>query len=135
MPKERKAELSFLYGTRRLVLFYISALKIFWRVFDWKRGHKFYFKQNEGRYSKSKKTGKPELSFLYTTCHLVHFYQVSAKYSNGYSSNRADKKFYTDTHTYVNGIHPKNIMSQQALVGGNIILSQCINRKVFNQKA
>ena len=34
----------------------------------------------------------------------LHFYQVPSKYSKGYSSYRADKKFYADT----NGIHPKN---------------------------
>ena len=33
---------------------------------------------------------------------VLHFYQVSSKYSKGYSSYRADKKFYAE------GIHPKN---------------------------
>ena len=30
---------------------------------------------------------------------VLHFYQVSSKYSKGYSSYRVDKKFYTDADT------------------------------------
>ena len=75
MPTVRKAELSFLYVTRRLVLFYISA--------------KYYLVNLVCDTS-----SRPDL----------HFYQVSSKYSKGYSSYRADKKFYADA----NRIHPKN---------------------------
>ena len=37
------------------------------------------------------KVRKAELSLLYAK-HHVHFYQVSSKYSEGYSSYRVDKK-------------------------------------------
>ena len=40
---------------------------------------------------------------------VLHFYQVSSKYSKGYSSYRVDKKFYADAEA--NGIRPKNNMS------------------------
>ena len=50
---------------------------------------------------------------------VLHFYQVSSKYSKGYSSYRADKKFYADA----NGSCPKNNMSPSPpFVGGNIIM-------------
>ena len=39
----------------------------------------------------------------------LHFYQVSSKYSKGYSSYRADKKFYADADA--KRISPKNNMS------------------------
>ena len=45
----------------------------------------------------------------------LRFYQVSSKYSKGYSSYRADKKFYADAdadaNTIANWIRPKNNMS------------------------
>ena len=44
------------------------------------------FQTEEGEISP--KVRKPELSFLYASCHLVlfsHFYKVSSKYSSGYS--------------------------------------------------
>ena len=37
---------------------------------------------------------------------VLHFYQVSSIYSKGYTSYRADKKFYADVDA--NGIRPKN---------------------------
>ena len=48
---------------------------------------------------------------------VLHFYQKSSKYSKGYSSYRADKKFYAnadadaDADAEANGIRPKNNMS------------------------
>ena len=57
------------------------------------------------------KVRKPELSVLYVARHLVLIYQVSSKYSKGYSSYRADKKFYADADADANGIRPKNNMS------------------------
>ena len=42
---------------------------------------------------------------------VLHFYQVSSKYSKGYSSYRADKKFYADGDADADGIRPKNNMS------------------------
>ena len=37
---------------------------------------------------------------------VLHFFYISSKYSKGYSSYRADKKFYTEANAY--GICPKN---------------------------
>ena len=73
--------------------------------------------KTKGNNSKSK-IRKPELSFLYATrclVHVLHFYQVSSKYSKGYSSYRVDK-FYTDA----NRIHPKKNMSPHPSVRGDI---------------
>ena len=50
---------------------------------------------------------------------VLHFYQVSSKYSKGYSSYKADKKFYTDAdsdaNADANGIRPNNNMSSPLL--------------------
>ena len=79
MAKVRKAELSFLYATRRLILFYISA-KYHWNlakgipVTEQKR-NLLQTKQWEI----TPKVRKAELSFLYATRHLVLFY-ISTKY-------------------------------------------------------
>ena len=54
--------------------------------------------------SKSKKARVVNLVCDTSSRPDLHFYQVSSKYSKGYSSYRADKKFYTDR------IHPKNNM-------------------------
>ena len=44
---------------------------------------------------------------------FLHFYQVSSKYSEVYSSYRADKKFYANANANANTnwIRPKNNMS------------------------
>ena len=47
----------------------------------------------------------------------LHFYQVSSKYSKGYSSYRADKKFYADADA--NRIRPKNNMPPTLVGGGH----------------
>ena len=78
-PKVRKAELSFLYETRRLVLFYISAkynrnIPKGIPVTEQMR-NLFQTKQREI----TPKVRKPELSFLYAICQLVLFY-ISTKY-------------------------------------------------------
>ena len=98
MPKVRKAELSFLYVTRHLVLFYNSA-----------RYHRNIPKsirvtertQNLFQIKQRVITLKLERQIVIFVCHttsgsVLHFYQVSSKYSKGYSSYRADKKFYAD---------------------------------------
>ena len=84
-PKVRKAELSFLYLTCRLVLFYISTqyhqtIPKGIRVTEWTR-NLFQTKQREI----TPKLRKPELPFLYVTSShpILHFYQVSSKYSKG----------------------------------------------------
>ena len=56
---------------------------------------------------------------------VLHFFQVPSKYSKGYSSYRADKKFYDDTDADIdadaNRIRPKNNMSPHPSVVGDII--------------
>ena len=79
MPKVRKAELSFLYETRRLILFYIST--------KYHQNFKEYssYRADTTAISKTKlkeitpKIWKPELSFLHATSRLVLFY-ISTKY-------------------------------------------------------
>ena len=41
----------------------------------------------------------------------IYFYQVSSKYSKGYSSYRADKKFYAAADADAIGCFPKTICS------------------------
>ena len=79
MPKVRKTDLSFLYVTHCLVLFYISAKyhrnsPPGIRVTEQTR-NLFQTKQREI----TPKVRKPEFSFLYATHHLVLFY-ISIKY-------------------------------------------------------
>ena len=79
MPKVRKAELSFLYATHLLVLFYISA-KYYRNILKGIRvtertRNLFQIKQRVI----TPKVRKPELSILYVTCHLVLIY-ISTKY-------------------------------------------------------
>ena len=79
MPKVRKAQLSFLYATCRLVLFYISAkyhpnIPKGIPVIEQTR----YIFQTQQR-EITPKVRKPVLSFLYATHYLVLFY-ISATY-------------------------------------------------------
>ena len=64
--------------------------------------------------SKSKKARVVILVGDTLSCPVLHFYQVLSKYSKGYSSYRADKKFYAD------GIRPKNNMSPYPSVVGGV---------------
>ena len=78
-PKVRKAEFSFLYATRHLVLFYISA-KYHHNIpkgilVTEQTRNLFQTKQREI----TPKVRKKDLSFLYATRHLVLFY-ISTKY-------------------------------------------------------
>ena len=81
-PKVRKPELSFLYATRHLILFYISAkhhrniLKGI-PVTEQTR-NLFQTKQREI----APKVRKPELSLLYATRHLVLFYISTKNHKN-----------------------------------------------------
>ena len=79
MPKVREAELSFLYLTSHLVLFYIST-----------KYHKYIPKgirvtgrtRNLVQIKQRKitpKVRKAEMSFMYAICHLILFY-VATKY-------------------------------------------------------
>ena len=112
--KERKVELSFLYATHRLILFFISTkyhqnIPKSIRVTE---RHEIYFSQNKGNKSKSKKARAVIFVHDKSSCPVLQFYQVSSKYSKGYSSYRADKSFtptlmLTPTPT---GSVPKNNM-------------------------
>ena len=92
--------MSFLYATHPLVPFYIFT-KYYQNILKGIRvtegtPNAFQIKQRVI----SPKVRKPELSFLYacdtSSCPDLHFYQVLSKYSKGYSSYRADKKFYAN---------------------------------------
>ena len=132
MPKERKADLSFLYVTCHLVLFYISTkyhqniLKGI-RVTE-RTKNLFQTKQREI----TLKVRKPELFFLYATCHLILFY-ISTKYHQNIPKDiqvaertRNFKLVVTDADA--NGICPKNKLClptiQYGWVGGDIMNAQ-----------
>ena len=72
--------------------------------------------RTKGNNSKSKKAIVVTLVHDMWSCPVLHFYQVSSEYSQGYSSYRADKKLYADTDADANGIRPKNNMSPNPLV-------------------
>ena len=82
MPKVRKAELSILYAIPRLILFYIFAkyhrnIPKGIPVTEQTR-NLFQTKQR----TITPKVRKPELSFLYATCHLVLFYNSTKYHKN-----------------------------------------------------
>ena len=52
--------------------------------------------KTKGDNSKSKRARVVILVHDMSSYPVLHFYRVSAKYSQGYSSYRADKKFYAD---------------------------------------
>ena len=88
MPKVRKTKLSFLYATRHLILFYISN-----------KYHQNILKDVRVTERITReimpKVRMAGLSFLYHTHYLVLFYissKLPSKYSEGYSSYRADTK-------------------------------------------
>ena len=93
-----------------------STIKIFQfqRVFATERTRNLF--QTKGNNSKSKKAGVVILVPDMSVCLVPHFYHISSNYSKGYSSYRADKKFYA----VANWIHPKNNMSPYPLVKGDI---------------
>ena len=75
---------------------------------------KSFSNKTKGDNSKSKKGRVVILVCDTSSGPVLHFYQVSSKYSKGYWSYRGDKKFYA----HADGIHPKNNMSPPTLVGG-----------------
>ena len=93
---------------------------------------------------KSKKARVVNLVCYMSSRPDLQFNQVSSKYSKGYSSYRADKKFYTDANA--NRICPKNNMSPpppQPFVGGGhnyslsanqITLSRLLMLYILNDK-
>ena len=112
MTKVRKAKLSFLYMTGHLVLFYISTKypsKYSKQYLNYRADTKYISNKTKRNNSKSKKARVAILVHDMLSCPVLHFYQVSSKYSRGYSSYRADKKFYADANA--NRIRPKNNMS------------------------
>ena len=85
---------------------------------------KSFSNKTKGDNSKTKKARVVNLVCDMSSRPDLHFYQVSSKYSKGYSSYRVDKKFYTDADADANAnrIRPKNNMSLHPLVGrGHII--------------
>ena len=110
MSKVRKVESSFLYTTSRLVVFYMSAIQIFQRVFELQNGHELFSNNTKGDNSKSEKGSVVILVCDMSSGPVLHFYQVSSKYSKGYSSYRADKKFYANpTGSVPKTIHPPSL--------------------------
>ena len=78
-----------------------GELKIFQRVFDLQSGHEINAVSlsniTKGVNSKSKK-GRVVILVRDTSSHpVLHFYQVPPKYSEGYSSYRADTKSISNT--------------------------------------
>ena len=63
----------------------------------------FQTNQREINNSRSKKAKVVILVHNMSPCPVLQFYHVSSKYFQGYSTYRADKKFYANT----NGIRPK----------------------------
>ena len=108
MPKVRKAELSFLYSTHRLVLFYISTKshQNISKGIQVTEQTQNLFQTKQRVNSKSKKARVVILVRDILSRPVLHFYLVPSKYSKGYSSYRADKKFYANADAY--GIRPKN---------------------------
>ena len=82
MPKVKKAELSFLYMTPYLVLFYLSS------KYHKNKGYSSYradtksiSNKTKGNNSKSKEARVVILVSDTSSCHVLHFYQASYKYS------------------------------------------------------
>ena len=98
MPKVRKAELSFLYTTHCLILFYISTFfyyvlsKPSKRYLRYRADTKSIANKTKGNNSKSKEAKVVILVCDTLPSPVLHFYHVSSKYSEGYSSYRADKE-------------------------------------------
>ena len=102
MPKVRKAELSFLYATCRLVLFYISTKyhknipKGLWLTERTRNQWIITVKYNKGRYNTKSKKGRVFILVRdMSSCPVLHFCQVPPKYSKGYLSYRADTKSFS----------------------------------------
>ena len=89
--------MSFLYATRRLILFYISTkYKIFPRVFDLQSGHETngLSLSNITKRDKAKSEKDRVVILVRDTSSdpVLHVCRVPSKYSKGYSSYRADEK-------------------------------------------
>ena len=95
MPKVRKAELSFLYVTRRLVLFYISSKyhksipKGLWLT---ERTQNYDLKSGDN--AKSKKGRVVILVCDTSSSPVLHFCQVLSKYSKGYSVTEQTRNLF-----------------------------------------
>ena len=118
MPKLRKAELSFLNTTRRIIVFYISTkyhqnipkgIPVTKRTWNF-----FQLKQKVI----TPKVRQPELSILYVTYHLVLIY-ISTKYHQNIPKDiqvTEPTKFYANTDA--DGTRPKNNVSPHFGMGG-----------------
>ena len=87
MPKVRKAELTFFYATCHLILFYIST-KYHQNILKGIQVINFKNK-TKGDNSKRKKAIIVTLVCDVLSGPVLHFYQVSSKCSEGYSTYRA----------------------------------------------
>ena len=99
MPKVRKAELLFLYPTSSHPVLHLTKYhqNILKGIVSYRADTKPISNKTKGDNSKSKKATVVILVHDTSSCPVLHFYQVSPKYSKGYSSYRVDKKFYADT--------------------------------------
>ena len=130
MPKVRKAELSFLYAICHLVLFYISTkyhqniLKGI-QVTELTRNQ--FQKQTMGDNSKRKKARVVIPLCDVSSRPVPHFYQVSSKSSEGYSTYRAH---CTITVKYNKGRTPKVRKSELSfLYATHRLILFCISTK------
>ena len=74
--------------------------------------------KTNGDNTKSKKARVVILVHDTSSCLVLHFYQVSSNFSQGYSSYRADKFYaYADADADANGIRPKNNISPSFIRG------------------
>ena len=109
-----------------------STIEIFQRVFQLQSRREIYSNKTKGDNSKVR---KPAVILVCDTLSdpVLHFYQVSSKYSKEYSSYRADKKFYANAEAdaNTNGICPKNNMTPPPFVGEDIIRKFTVNGHVF----
>ena len=130
MPKVRKAELSLLYATRRLVLFYISAMyhqNIPKSIQVTERTRNLFQIKQRVITPKVRKSRVVNLVCDTSSRPDLHFYQVSSKYSKGYSSYKADKEFYGDA----NRIHLNIICLPHPLTSYFLELWHHIDEKLF----
>ena len=74
-----------------------SKIKIIQRVLELQSGHKIKFKHKKGDNSKSKKARVVIFVCNMSSRLVLHFYQVSSKYSKGYLCYRADMKSNSNT--------------------------------------
>ena len=118
MPKVRKAEIILVcYMSSGPVLHFCQVRSKYSKGYvSYRADTESFSNKTKGDNSKSKKGRVAILVRDRSSGPVLHFYQVSSKYSKGYSSYRVDKKFYADA----NGIHPKNNLLPPFGRGGGV---------------